>query len=100
VSAADPPTGAGGNGQALAALGNALDQLGVGSVRVLAEAAVLLRAYPRWAVWLAANGREWTAVRPAGSMAPGPEAPMIWVRAETAGQLAVLMQRANQQLPD
>jgi hypothetical protein len=86
--------------EALAALGAALDRLGASGLRAVAEAAVLLHAYPQWAIWLPAGGREWTAVRPAGSMPPGPEVPAVWVRAETAGQLAVLMRRTDTQLPD
>ena len=88
-----------GEAQALAALGDALERLDAGSVRVLAEVAVLLRAHPQWAIWLPAGGREWTAVRSAGSSPPGPEMPMIWVRAGTAGELADMMGRADSQLP-
>jgi hypothetical protein len=84
--------------QAVTVLGEALDRLGAGGIRVLAEVAVLLHVHPRWAVWLPAGDREWTAVRPAGSVPPGPEVPTVWARAETAGQLAVLMQRADEQL--
>jgi hypothetical protein len=98
VSGSVRPPGVGGDGQALTALGDALDRLGARDIRVLAEVAVVLRDHPRWAIWLAAGGREWTAVRPAGSMPPGPEVPTVWVRAETAGQLAVMMQRADEQL--
>jgi hypothetical protein len=81
--------------QAVAALGDALDRLGAHGVRSLAEVAVLARAYPRWAVWLPGGGREWVAVRPAGSMLPGPEAPMVWVRAASAGELAERMGAAD-----
>jgi hypothetical protein len=82
----------------LTALGEALDRLGVGRVRRLAEVAALLWAFPRWAVWLPTGGL-WTAVRPAGSMVPGPEVPMLWVRAVTAGELAGLMRAADARLP-
>jgi hypothetical protein len=82
----------------LAALGEALDWIGAGRVRRLAEVVVLLRAFPQWAVWLPTGGVLWTAVRPAGSMAPGPEVPMLWVRAVTAGELAGLMRAADARL--
>ena len=101
MSSADPSAGASGDAQALAALGEALDRHGVGSARHLAEVAVLLRAFPRWAVWAPAGGGTWTAVRPAGSMPPGPEASMVWVRAGTASELAALMRAADAQMsPD
>jgi len=101
VSDAVPPAGpgrTGGDAHALAALGDALDWLGAGSVRGLVEVVALVRAHPRWGIWLAADGREWTAVRPAGSMPPGPEAPMVWVRAGTAGELASRMLAADDAL--
>jgi hypothetical protein len=88
-----------GEAQALTALGDALDLLDAGRVRVLAEAVILLRAHPRWAIWRPAGSHEWTAVRPAGSSPPGPDMPMIWVRAGTAGELAGMMRRADSQLP-
>jgi hypothetical protein len=69
--------GAAGDAQALTALGDALDRLGARDIRVLAEAVVLLRAHPHWAVWLPADGGGWTAVRPAGWMPPGPEVPAV-----------------------
>jgi hypothetical protein len=101
VSSADPSAGTGGDAHAIVALGEALDRLGAGSARRLAEVAVLLRAFPRWAVWMRAGDGMWTAVRPAGSMPPGPEAPMVWVRAGTAGELAGLMRAADAQMsPD
>jgi hypothetical protein len=89
------PGGAGIDAQALAALGDALDRLGASGLRVVAEAAVLLHAHPQWAVWLRAGGRGWTAMRPTGSMPSGPEVPTVWVCAGTAGELAVMMQRAD-----
>lgn len=98
MSGSFPPTEAGRDAQALTALGDALDRLGARGIRALAEAAVLLHAYPRWAVWLPTDGREWTAVRPAGSLPPGRQAPTIWVRAATAGELAAMMDRAEGQL--
>jgi hypothetical protein len=84
---------------ALEALGDALDRLGSHSVRGLAEVAVLSRAYPCWAIWRPIAHGAWTAVRVAGSAPPGPEAPMVWVRARTAGELAALMRAADAQLP-
>jgi hypothetical protein len=101
VSGINPPAGASGDAQALAALSEALDRLGAGPARLLAEVAVLVRAFPRWAVWLPAGGGLWTAVRPAGLMPPGPEVPMVWVRAGAAGELAALMRAADAQIsPD
>ena len=101
MSQAGWPAGAGGvsgDAQALAALGDALDRLGAGNFRVLAEAAILLRDHPRWAVWLPASDHDWTAVRPASSRPPGPEVPMLWVHAGTAGELARMMRAADAQL--
>jgi hypothetical protein len=101
MSSVDPSVGASGDAQALAALGEALDRLDAGSARHLAEVAILVRAFPRWAVWVPASSATWTAARPAGSMLPGPEAPMVWVRAGTAGELAGLMRAADAQIsPD
>lgn len=93
------PAEASGEAQALAALGNALERLGAGSARRLAEVAVLAHAFPRWAAWLSEGSGTWTAARPAGSMPPGPEAPMVWVRADTAGELANLMHAADARWP-
>lgn len=101
VNDAAPPGGSGRTGsdaQALAALGDAVDRLGAGRVRGLVEVVALVHAHPRWGIWLAADGREWTAVRPAGLMPPGPEAPMVWVRAGTAGELASRMRAADDAL--
>ena len=99
MSSADLPAQASGDAQALAALGDALDRLGAGSARRLAEVAALVHAFPRWAVWVPEGSGTWTAARPAGSMPPGPEAPMVWVRAETAGELATLMRAADARWP-
>jgi hypothetical protein len=95
VSSVGPPAGPDDDAQALEALAGALDQLGAGNARRLAEVAVLMRAFPCWAAWLSADGRTWTAARPAGSMPPGPEAPMVWVRAETVSELAERMRAAD-----
>jgi hypothetical protein len=95
MSSVDPSAGASDDAQALAVLGDALDRLGAGSARHLVEVAILVRAFPRWAVWVPASSGMWTAVRPAGSIPPGPEAPMVWVRAGTAGELTALMRTAD-----
>lgn len=99
MSSADPSAGARGDAQALMALGEALDQLGAGSARRLAEFAVLVHAFPRWAVWIPTGSGMWTAARPAGSMPPGPEAPMVWVKAAWAGELAALIRAADARYP-
>jgi hypothetical protein len=99
MSSVDPSAGASDDTQALAALGEALDRLGAGSARHLAEVAVLVRAFARWAIWVPAGDGKWTAARPAGSMPPGPEAPMVWVRAGTAAELAGVMRTADARLP-
>jgi hypothetical protein len=65
---------------------------------VLAEAIILLRDHPQWAIWLPASRRDWTAIRPASSRPPAPELPTIWVHAETASELANLMQAADEQV--
>ena len=98
VSGADPSARANDDTQALAALRDALGPLGADRPRGLAEAAILLCAFPRWAVWLPAKGGRWTAVRPDGSMPPDQEAPMVWVRAGAAAELAALMQAADARL--
>jgi hypothetical protein len=65
---------------------------------VLAEAIILLRDHPQWAIWLPASGGIWAAIRPASSRPPSPELPTIWVHAETASELANLMQAADEQV--
>jgi hypothetical protein len=65
---------------------------------VLAEAIILLRDHPQWAIWLPASGGNWIAIRPASSRPPTPELPTIWVHADTAGELAELMQAADEQV--
>ena len=64
----------------------------------LAEAVILLRDHPQWAIWLPASGGDWTAIRPASSRPPSPELPTIWVHADTASELAELMQAADEQV--
>jgi hypothetical protein len=99
VSGADPTGGTSDDAQALAALRDALGPFGACPPRGLAEAAILMCAFPQWAVWLPADRGEWVAMRPAEPVLPGPEAPMVWVRAGTAGELAGHMQAADAQLP-
>ncbi len=89
----------GDNAQALADLREALGPFGASLPSGLAETAILLCAFPQWAVWLPADRGAWTAVRPAGSVPPAPEAPMVWVRAGTVGELAARMQATDAQLP-
>ena len=98
MSSADLPPEEYGDVQALMALGVALDRLGAHDVRDLIEAVVLTRAFPRWAIWRPIAGGVWTAVRPASSRSPGPELPMVWMQAATAGELAELMRRAEGQV--
>jgi hypothetical protein len=81
--------------QALMALGEALDRLWRRQCPCCVEVGLLARAFPQWAVWRQADGLWWIAVRPAGSMPPGPEAPTVWVRAGTAAGLAGRMRAAD-----
>ena len=97
VTSADPPAMPGDNVQALADLRNALGPFGTRLPSGLAEATILMSAFPRWAIWLPADCGMWTAARPVDSMAPGPEAQMVWVRAGTVGELATRMQAADSQ---
>lgn len=85
--------------QAFVALGEALDRLGIGSMRIAAEVVILLRSHPRWAIWPPIDGEPWTAVRPTGSRLPGPEVPMVWVLAGTAGELVGRMRAVDDSLP-
>jgi hypothetical protein len=79
----------------------ALAGLAPGAVQAIAEVIVLHREFPAWAVWIPERGRPWTGVRPASARAPGPELPLVWVRAGTAGELAAGMRRADSALsPD
>jgi hypothetical protein len=64
----------------------------------LAEANALLRNHPRWAIWLPLGSGDWAAIRPASSRPPSPELPTIWVHADTASELARLMQVADEQI--
>jgi hypothetical protein len=65
---------------------------------VLAEVVILLRDHPRWAVWIPVGGGNWTAIRPASSSRPAPELPTIWVHADTAVELARLMESCDEQV--
>jgi hypothetical protein len=65
---------------------------------VLAEAIILLRDHPHWAIWLPASGADWNAIRPASSRPPSPELPTIWVHADTASELARLMRSTDGQV--
>ena len=62
----------------------------------LAAVMALYREHSRWAVWppLMPFG-PWTAVRVAGSRAPGPELPLVWVAAATATELSARMRHAD-----
>jgi hypothetical protein len=71
-----------------------LEPLGVANAAVLAKVVMLYLDHPLWAVWLPAGGG-WAAVRPAGSRPPGPEAPMVWVRGDTAEELGARMRQAD-----
>jgi len=62
----------------------ALAGLDAESSEVIGQVIALYREFPAWAVWLPYRGRPWMAVRPASARAPGPDLPMIWVRAGTA----------------
>jgi hypothetical protein len=62
-----------------------------------AQVAALLADHPAWAIWLPA-GREWTAVRAAGSRPPDPSLPLLWAQAATAEELAVKMLAVDEQL--
>jgi hypothetical protein len=62
----------------------ALAGLDAEASEVIGQVIALYREFPAWAVWLPYRGRPWMAVRPASARAPGPDLPMIWVRAGTA----------------
>jgi hypothetical protein len=64
----------------------------------LAEAVILMRDHPQWAIWLPVRGGDWTAIRPATSRSPAPELPTIWVHAATARELADLMHAGDEQV--
>ena len=60
--------------------------------------AELLRAFPRWAVWVPSEHSEWTALRPASARPPSAGLPMIWAHAATAAELARKMRAIDEQL--
>jgi hypothetical protein len=78
---------------------DALAGLAPESVRDLADAVVLHKMFPDWAVWLPKGSRPWTAARPAEGRDPGPGLPMIWVGRNTAADLAARMRDIDAQLP-
>jgi hypothetical protein len=53
--------------------------------RGLAEAAILLCAFPQWAIWLSGDRGDWAAMRLAEPVPPGPEAPMVGCGPERPG---------------
>jgi hypothetical protein len=83
-------------GQEIApALLEALAGLDPGALQVITEVIVLHREFPAWAVWLPDRGRSWIAVRAASARVPGPELPMLWLRAGSAAELGVRMRQAD-----
>jgi hypothetical protein len=68
----------------------------------LAAITALYREHSRWGIWppLTPSG-QWTAVRAAGSRAPGPQMPLLWVTADTSVELSAKMHHADAALrPD
>lgn len=61
------------------------------------ELVLLHQEFPAWAVWPPFQG-VWSAIRPASSRPPGPGLPMLWVRGESAQQLAERMRDSDWQL--
>jgi hypothetical protein len=76
----------------------ALDGLNLEARQAIIQVIKLHREFPSWAVWLPSGGRSWTAVRPASGRPPGPDLPLVWVHAESAGQLASRMRGVDGQL--
>jgi hypothetical protein len=93
----DAPSGvgAGGNVNLISAVRGVIEQFGSANAQALAEIVSLYLDHPLWAVWLPTESREWVAVRPAGSRPPAPEAPMVWVTAETPVELGKRMRVAD-----
>jgi hypothetical protein len=79
-------------------LAEALAGIAAAAMADIAEVIVLHREFPGWAVWLPHGGRPWIAVRPASGRAAGPDLPMIWAQAGTAGDLADRMRATDAQL--
>jgi hypothetical protein len=73
-------------------------KMGADNEADLAEAVILLRNHPQWAIWRPVGGERWAAIRPASSRPPAPELPTIWVHADTASGLARLMQACDEQV--
>lgn len=86
---------AAGRDDLVTAIRRVLEQFGITDGLAAAEAVAVCWEHPKWAVWLPAAGDGWVAVRPAGSRPPGPELPMLWVRADTAQELGVRMRQAD-----
>ena len=80
------------------ALLEALAGLDRDALQLVTEVIVLHREFPAWAVWLSDLGHPWIAVRPASARVPGPDLPMLWVRAATAAGLAERMRSMDAQL--
>lgn len=74
--------------------------LGADARQVITEIIMLHRKFPAWAVWLPAQDRAWTAVRPASARAPGPDLPMIWAHAASTADLADRIRAVDAQLAD
>jgi hypothetical protein len=79
-------------------VGGLLEECGVTDALAIAEVVALYRDHPQWAVWLPVPGGQWGAARPAGSRPPGPEMPMVWVRADTVSELGGRMGQADSSL--
>jgi hypothetical protein len=78
-------------------LGDVLSGMDTAAAQTAVDIVLLHRDFPAWAVWLPLQGI-WTATRPASSRPPGPELPMLWVRGESARQLADRMRATDGQL--
>jgi hypothetical protein len=70
---------------------------GAAALADLGQAAALLARYPAWAVWPPVPGREWTAVRAAGTRPPAPGLPLLWASAPDADALAARMRVLDEQ---
>jgi len=77
------------------ALIDALAGLDPQAVQAITEVVVLHREFPEWAAWPPHGDRPWIAVRAASTRTPGPELPLIWVRAGTATELSAQIARAE-----
>lgn len=79
-------------------LTDALAGMSPESVRDMADAVVLHKMFPDWAIWLPERNRPWTAARSATGRDPGPGLPMIWVGRYTAAELAAKMREIDAHL--